>query len=209
MAHALPGYMARRFEMLGGSPAYWERRYSAGGNSGDGSYGRLAAYKADFLNRLIRERTIGSVIEFGCGDGHQLSLLEVPRYLGLDVSRTAVELCGRRFAGDVSKRFMLYDPYAFPEQTEAFRAEAAFSLDVLFHLVEDEIYELYLRHLFGAAQRLVVIYSTNEEAQAESPHVRRRRFADSVERDYGYDWALALEEKADFSECGFYVYERR
>jgi hypothetical protein len=57
------------------SAAYWEARYRAGGHSGAGSRGRLAAFKADFLNALIRDNAIASAIEFGCGDGGQLALL--------------------------------------------------------------------------------------------------------------------------------------
>ena len=33
-----------------GSEKYWEKRYIAGGNSGAGSYGKLAEFKAEVLN---------------------------------------------------------------------------------------------------------------------------------------------------------------
>jgi hypothetical protein len=58
------------------SQSYWEDRYVSGGTSGPGSYDAQAEYKADFLNRFVRENAIGSVIEFGCGDGNQLGLAE-------------------------------------------------------------------------------------------------------------------------------------
>ena len=51
---------------------YWNERYSSGGNSGTGSYGELAFYKADFINKFIDANQILSVVEFGCGDGNQL-----------------------------------------------------------------------------------------------------------------------------------------
>ncbi|MGZ4333195.1 MAG: hypothetical protein ACXVRJ_02835, partial [Gaiellaceae bacterium] len=82
------------------SASYWERRYRSGGDSGQGSYGPHADHKAAFLNGFVADRGIGSVIEFGCGDGNQLSLARYPTYLGLDVSQTAVRSCIRRFAGD-------------------------------------------------------------------------------------------------------------
>ncbi|MEM6772492.1 MAG: hypothetical protein AAF597_18085, partial [Bacteroidota bacterium] len=72
------------------SAAYWEARYRKGGNSGAGSYGELARYKAEVINAFIEEHGIESVIEFGCGDGHQLGLLKMTNYLGVDVSTTAV-----------------------------------------------------------------------------------------------------------------------
>ena len=47
-----------------GSAAYWDARYRAGGNSGAGSYGRLAAFKAEVLNEFVRRRGIRSIVEF-------------------------------------------------------------------------------------------------------------------------------------------------
>ncbi len=64
------------------SKAYWSGHYSAGRRSGGGSYGKLAAFEAEVLNGFVRENAIGSVIEFGCGDGNQLGLSNYPAYLG-------------------------------------------------------------------------------------------------------------------------------
>jgi hypothetical protein len=36
---------------------------------------------------------VRSAIEFGCGDGHQLTLVDYPRYTGVDVSETIVRHC--------------------------------------------------------------------------------------------------------------------
>ena len=54
-----------------GSEAYWQRRYQDGQGSGAGSYGQLAQFKAEYLNRFVAEHAIADVIEFGCGDGNQ------------------------------------------------------------------------------------------------------------------------------------------
>src|SRR5262249_52775171 len=62
---------------------YWDSRYRRGGNSGAGSYGRLAEFKAEAVNRFVRENHILSVVEFGCGDGAQLELAQYPRYTGM------------------------------------------------------------------------------------------------------------------------------
>src|SRR5579859_8234848 len=64
----------RRQLQFRGSSTYWEERYRAGGNSGAGSYGRLAEFKAEVLNGFVHSRGIRSVVEFGCGDGAQLAL---------------------------------------------------------------------------------------------------------------------------------------
>src|SRR5579864_6395854 len=73
-----------------GSQTYWDQRYAEGGTSGSGSYGEQAAFKAEILNGFVARHGIQSVIEFGCGDGNQLSLASYPSYVGLDVSRTAI-----------------------------------------------------------------------------------------------------------------------
>ena len=71
------------------SAQYWDDRYRLAGNSGAGSYGRLADFKANVLNEFVAREKIASVVEFGCGDGNQLSLSRYPRYTGFDVSEHA------------------------------------------------------------------------------------------------------------------------
>ncbi|MDR2439202.1 MAG: class I SAM-dependent methyltransferase [Planctomycetaceae bacterium] len=80
-----------------GSKRYWDNRYCQGGNSGAGSYGRLAEFKAEILNKFVTENNINSVIEFGCGDGNQLMLANYPYYIGVDVSPKAIEICRELF----------------------------------------------------------------------------------------------------------------
>lgn len=159
-----------------GSAAFWEQKYARGGTSGLGSYGALAEGKAAFLNAFVREHGLRSVIEFGCGDGNQLSLADYPRYVGLDVSHTAIRMCKRRFAGDRSKSFFLYDGACFVDRGGLFTADLAISLDVIYHLTEDRVFDSYLEHLFAAGGRFVVVYATNMEMPGTAPHVRHRRF---------------------------------
>ena len=165
---------ARRF---GGSADYWQRRYAAGGSAGSGSYGDLGHFKAEVLNGFVAEHTIADVVEFGCGDGNQLGLADYPRYLGFDVSAEALELCRAAFADRAAFEFRHVDK----DQGES--ADLALSLDVIYHLVEDPVYEAYMARLFRAGRRFVAIYASNREgAPGETPpHVRHRRFTDWVE----------------------------
>lgn len=153
-----------------GSAEYWNTRYRRGGTSGAGSFGGDARYKTEFLNALIERHGIDAVVDFGCGDGNQLEGLRVARYLGFDVSPAAVELCRARYANDAGKSFRTIDTYAGE------RAPAAFSLDVIYHLVEDAVFLEYLDRLFGAGERLVVVYSSNVEDRRvlRARHVRHR-----------------------------------
>lgn len=161
-----------------GSQDYWVKRYEKGGNSGPGSYSELAKFKAEVLNAFVAEHQIQSVMEFGCGDGNQLELAKYPQYLGFDVSPVAVERCRARFANDPSKKFAVLGEH------HGEQAELAMSLDVIYHLVEDHVFEAHLRSVFGAATRFVAVYSTNRDAPDDAglAHVRHRRFTDFVER---------------------------
>jgi SAM-dependent methyltransferase len=159
------------------SPTYWESRYRRGGSSGVGSYGRLARFKAEVINRFVAEHGVASVVEFGCGDGAQLELAEYPRYTGFDISPHIIELCRCKFAEDQSKKFHDLDS----GETDTVRAEMAMSLDVIYHLVEDSVYEAYMRRLAAAATRFICVYSSNAGLPGHVPHIRHRRFTDWFE----------------------------
>jgi len=184
-----------------GSQSYWQQRYAAGDNSGAGSHGRLAIFKAEVINRFIQERQVASVIEFGCGDGRQLELSAYPRYLGYDVSETAIARCRMRFAADPTKEFRLIKDYAGET------AEVAISLDVIYHLVEDEVFEKHMSTLFGAAERHVIIYSTNSDFNPwyTVAHVRNREFTRWV-ASRAPQWRLTATRPG--YEAEFFFYER-
>ncbi len=154
------------------SKDYWISRYNSGGNSGPGSYNELAEYKADILNRFVSERNLEYVIEFGAGDGNQLKLAKYPNYLGFDISKKAVEHCKQLFISDPTKSFKLVSEY----RNE--KAELVLSLDVIYHLVEDEIFEDYMNKLFNSSTRFVIIYSSDTDDQMGNilAHVRHRKF---------------------------------
>lgn len=194
-----------------GSADFWESRYQTGGNSGAGSYGRFAEFKAEVLNAFVAERGVQSVIEFGCGDGNQLRLARYPHYSGYDISERAVASCIEAFEGDRTKRFRPMRAY------DGEQAELALSLDVVYHLVEDGVFAEYMRTLFGAATRFVIVYSSNATSIPNSaPHVRHRVFTEWVEAN-APEWRLAKRvpnrypfrgDHTTGSFADFYIFER-
>jgi 2-polyprenyl-3-methyl-5-hydroxy-6-metoxy-1,4-benzoquinol methylase len=194
--------------------AYWNRRYAAGGSSGKGSYGRLAKFKAEVINGFAKAHEVSTAIELGCGDGHQFSLFEIPRYVGLDVSENSIAHCRQKFSGRTDCEFHVSESY--PKDA---KFDLALSLDVIFHLVQDQIFVDYMRHLFNRAERFIIIYSSNRtDLQDSCAHVRHRRFTDWIEQN-AVDWALLshipnrfprwwlLRQDRSFSD--FYIYARR
>lgn len=209
---------SREKKKFKGSELYWEERYQQGDNSGTGSYDKLAEHKADIINDFVAKNNIKTVMEFGCGDGNQLAIAKYPQYIGLDVSPTAVKMCYYRFKTDKTKSFYVYNSMAFIDNARFFHADLTMSLDVLYHLVEREIFENYLRHLFDAADKYVIIYASNYN-QAEEPvhqHENRRSFSDFVDKNMK-DWKLkeVIKNKYPVSEFGaqgslsdFFIYEK-
>lgn len=176
------------------SADYWEERYRAGGNSGAGSYNRLAESKADFLNEFVATHQIRTVIEFGSGDGAQLELADYPTYVGVDVSPTAIESTRRRFSTDASKTFL------HTSELNSHQAELALSLDVIYHLVEDQVFDTYMRQLFDAATRYVIVYSSNQDRPWPSLHVRFRHFTPWVEENTEFQLAGVIPNQYPYSD---------
>jgi SAM-dependent methyltransferase len=199
------------FNDFKGSEKYWKDRYKKGGTSGSGSYGYLAEFKAEFLNNFISDNKVQSVIEFGCGDGNQLKLSKYPSYIGFDISQESINRCTDLFINDKSKKFMLVTEYTNE------LADLTLSLDVIFHLTEDHVYQAYMNKVFNSATRYVIIYSSNTEhplVANQRPHVRHRMFTQWVEKNIPR-WKLIQHvpnkypfdgtEKTSFSD--FYVFE--
>jgi hypothetical protein len=194
-----------------GSRTYWEERYAGGGDSGAGSYSKFAQFKAEVLNSFVVANSIDSVIEFGCGDGNQLMLANYPRYIGFDVSATAVNVCQEKFTADHSKSFKPLELY------EGETADLALSLDVIFHLLEDDKYEEHMHILFDAAKRFVIIYSSDTDDNDDKySHVKHRRFTKWVEANAA-GWSLDRHVPNKYPYTGdhrqgsfadFYIYKR-
>lgn len=194
------------------SKNYWIDRYESGGNSGVGSYNQLAEFKAGIINEFIEKNKVKSVIEFGCGDGNQLRMAKYPRYAGYDISQKAIDICCELFKNDASKSFSILDKY------KGETADLALSLDVIYHLIEDEIFSNYMHLLFDSAEKFVIVYSSdtdlNENNQAT--HVKHRCFTRWVINNKP-DWQLMQKvpnqyplsrENNEGSFADFFIFEK-
>ncbi len=202
-----------------GSAEYWDERYKTQGNSGSGSYDHLAEFKAEILNPFVEKNKIDTVLEFGCGDGNQLKIAKYPNYIGLDVSPTAIQMCHDLFKDDKHKSFLLYNSLAFYDNHNIIKADLTMSLDVLYHLVEKQIFEKYLTDLFNTSKKYVIIYATDFD-QKEEPiyqHENRRSFSTFVTKQFpNFKLIEQIKNKyADVkkgeigSDCDFFIYEKQ
>lgn len=152
------------------SGKYWEERYVNGGNSGNGSYGFLAEYKKDFLNQFIVENNINSLLEYGCGDCNQLSMIDCDEIIGVDVSKTAIDICEKLLP---NSKFITIQKGFFPK----LKTDLLLSLDVIYHLIEDDVYEEYMTNIVNHGSEFLIIYSANFEKEGNfSKHVKPRNF---------------------------------
>lgn len=194
------------------SENYWKYRYKDGGNSGPGSYNKLAQFKAEIINHFVIKNNIKSVIEFGFGDGNQLKLSNYKQYLGFDISPDAIKLCKEIFKNDLTKNFKLLKDYNDDE-----KAELVISLDVIFHLIEDDVFEQHMQNLFKASEKYIIIYSSNKNVIShEFKHVKHRKFIDWIDKNET-NWKMkefipnkypfnGNSQESSFSD--FYIFEK-
>lgn len=185
---------------------YWNRRYSEGRDSGEGSRGENAIRKAEYVNQVIARNGVQSVIDWGCGDGQVLQhITTYVRYVGVDIARSVLN----KVSAQHPERFFILDE----EDSEAtfwLQADMSLSMDVMFHLVNDNDYVDYLNKLFNSARKLVLIYSTNYDGGRTSRHVLRREFTPDVREMFPHwDLAHVTEFHNDPGHPHFFTYRRK
>ena len=179
---------------------YWEQRYADGGNSGSGSQGDLAQAKADHINTVLRRDDVTSVVDWGCGDGTLLSLLDLDtvRYVGVDVSASAIQLSAQK-RPEVA--LVLWREGA----DIYFSADLALSIDILFHFPDDDEYDKYLAALFRSSRRYVLIHNA-EHGPDPHEHVRWRPVSSDVRQRFP-NWDMARVTPG-VNDCEFILYKR-
>ena len=154
---------------------YWENRYALGGDSGAGSKGEKYAFKRDFINHIVQQYSIKTIVDFGCGDGSQIAEITVNSYYGLDISPSAVARCRERYADRPEFQFDLIT------QTTLTRYDLAISLDVLYHIIDPSLYAAYLHRFFSHSQ-YSLLYANFSEKESSEPHILHRNHFQEIER---------------------------
>ena len=183
----------------------WENRYKANGNSGVGSYGVLCEYKAKFINKFINDNNCKNVIEFGSGDGNQMSYFDVQQYTGVDISEHVINMCKQKYSHIANKKFATYAEY----YKMSSKFDLSLSLDVIYHLVDHNIYEKYMNDLFKSSNKFVIIYSSNRQEKYNGSHVYNRKFTDYIDIKFPRAKLLCHEPNPypKISGADFFVYQ--
>ena len=124
---------------------YWDRRSEREGGLGL-SYGDLVKLVGQYLPHNAR------VLDFGCGDGELLSVLQenfiLTRALGLDISDKAVAFA--RQHGVEAEQFILHDQHDLVQFGEF---DVAIATEVLEHIIQAE---LVLVALANIAEQIII-----------------------------------------------------
>lgn len=184
------------------SKQYWNDRYVKGQNSGLGSYDKYAEFKADIINSFIKENKINSIVDYGVGDGNQLKLINTENliYTGIDVSEFIISKCKEEFKEDKTKTFLHVGNI-----DDELKAELILSCDVIYHLIEEEVYKEYMENLFSMSKKYVIIYAPNMNYN-EAVHVKKREFMEYIFDNYT-NFNLVKRIKGDIG-CPFYIFQK-
>ena len=167
------------------SKKYWNNRYKSGQNSGSGSYNHLAQFKANVINDFVEKNQIKSLIDYGVGDCNQLKLINTKDliYTGIDVSEFIISKCKKIFEDDKTKKFIIADSI-----DNKLRADLVLSCDVIYHLIEEDVYQKYMKNLFSMSKKYVIIYALDKNVNHAS-HVKFREFSSYIESNLT-EWKL-------------------
>ena len=96
------------------------------------------------------------------------------------------------------------------------KADLSISLDVIYHLIEDDVFDLYMNNLFSSSNKFVCIYSSNSNSGGK--HVKHRKFTDWIDKYMSKDWKLKefipnkyhirRKNREITSQADFYFYEK-
>ena len=101
-----------------------------------------------------------------------------------------------------------YDQNYFHDPLRVVSADCALSLDVIFHLLEDDVFAANMQNLFNCGRRFVIVYGTDEEEiRRKHVSVRLRKYSDYIAANIPeFRAALRVTRKEGFGD--FYLYER-
>ncbi|GMQ59651.1 hypothetical protein AN1V17_40500 [Vallitalea sediminicola] len=175
---------------------YWDKRYLNKGTSGLGSYGDLADFKGEMVNHFIKNNDIGSVIEFGCGDGNQLKKIEYKKYVGLDVSKVSVDKCKEIFVKDGDKEFYLYEPGMIDKLDIKVKPDMVVCLDVLYHITDEQHFIKTLDDAFKIDCPYIIFYTMLKKPEIQlANHLKYRNIFDYLTKYKGYSIKKIINQK--------------
>jgi len=191
-------------EKINNISEYWNNRYLNGGDSGVGSYGISAIYKAKIINFFIKKYNIKTIFDFGCGDGNQASLfIGFEKYSGFDISSYIIEQCKIKFLNNDRMNFTI-------SIDDVDESDLCISFDVLYHIIDEEDFKDYLFYLFDKSKKYVVIFSTDHNMNMKSAeHVYHRVFTKYIEKYHKNFKLIKIIKNPLENNANLYLYKEK
>ena len=177
------------------SKEYWENRYKSGGNSGVGSQGVIAEFKAKVINDFVKNNNIQTVCELGCGDW-LFSLFNISEYTVYDVCEFVVE-----------RNKNLYTHKFTTIMNELTNYDLTISMDVILHLMEEDVYQQYMKDLFRLSKKYVIIYDRNKNEILEGIHNKFRKFLPDVPQNFELIEYINNPYKGEDTQADFFIFK--
>jgi 2-polyprenyl-3-methyl-5-hydroxy-6-metoxy-1,4-benzoquinol methylase len=132
---------------------YWDKRYSSGGTSGEGSIGFLRDFKWDVIEKHVGK--VSDVIDVGCGDLSFWDGRDCDKYVGIDGSEVIIQ---KNMLKRPNWNFVV--SYSDNEMISMlYQADVVFCFDMLFHIMDDEVYEKTIENLARFSKKYIFIYT--------------------------------------------------
>ncbi|RJQ68727.1 MAG: class I SAM-dependent methyltransferase [Desulfobacteraceae bacterium] len=143
---------------------FWDFRYSNNPElgSGVGSRGDTLELKRKMLKLSAVER-FASVLDVGCGDGEVLAFLNLSEYVGIDLSREALELSKQKRPNGKY--------YHFSEKNNVSSADVVICLDVLIHQSKYDDYKDLINYLVEKTDKRLIVSGYNSETALDSSYM--------------------------------------
>lgn len=133
--------------------SYWDQHYGEGGISGEGSIGDYRNWKWQIIKKYTdNSENLGSVIDVGCGDISFWQGKTCQDYLGIDISKTIVEK-------NQAKRPEWTFVCDSADVHKDIKADYVFCFDILFHIMDDNMYEKILKNIISYSRNMIFIYT--------------------------------------------------
>jgi predicted TPR repeat methyltransferase len=129
--------MSRKFD----NEKFWNNRYDNNPElgSGPGSRGEISSLKKKIIHDIISSNKIESVLDYGCGDLFCINPMQIPTYVGVDISDVVLKMNREKFPERTFIR---------PEELTEKKFDLVICQDVLIHQdTEEKFFKLFNRCL--------------------------------------------------------------
>ena len=185
---------------------YWDNWYKKGGTSGQGSEGELQIYKINYINNILNKFDCKNVFDFGCGDGTLAKGIK-SKYNGIDISNEAIEKCKK-----VCPQHQFNQGHFEEQNIKGY--DCVMCIDVLYHIMEDGVFEKTLENIFNSEAKIIILYTIQskhivEEKRYENVCINRRDLGKYLPKYYDKYELIEVKDPVGISAASFMVFKRK